>query len=457
MSMNASRHQIAVIGGGWAGCAAAVTLAQQGHHVSLFEAARIPGGRARRVTLHDMALDNGQHILLGAYRATLNILRATGVKLDQAFLRLPLQMCYAPADDGMHFIAPRLPAPLHLLFALYKAQGLSRHDKMALLRFHSAARWMGWQLNNDCSVQELLLRFDQTQRLIDLLWAPLCIAALNTPVDRASAQIFLSVLRDSLGARRSASDMLIPRSDLSHLFPERALAFVEHLGGRIHLGRRVQSLHPASMPHEKSSWSITLDNFDAPTENDVSQSLVFDGVILATPPDITANLLDGYMDTASLRSLQYESITTCYLQYAPEVRLDRSFYAMQERLDEGCYGQFIFDRGHLNQAHAGLLAVVISASLPVLEQGHTSLSMAISTHIARLFPQLAGQTPCWSKVISEKHATFSCTPALSRPANHTSLNNLVLAGDYTASDYPATLESAVQSGITAANLINEIH
>ncbi|MEY3791329.1 MAG: hypothetical protein RLZ09_2165 [Pseudomonadota bacterium] len=214
--------KFAVIGAGWAGCAAAVELTRRGKHVTLIEAARTAGGRARRVEHEGHHLDNGQHILLGAYHDSLRLMRTVGITPSQALLRLPLQMRYPPGCDGMEFIAGRLPAPLHLLSALLTSRGLSVGDKLSLARFSSAARWMNWRLDIDCSVAELLERFEQTERLIQLMWRPLCISALNTPPERASARVFLKTLGDSLGAARSASDMLLPTRDLSALFPDAA-------------------------------------------------------------------------------------------------------------------------------------------------------------------------------------------------------------------------------------------
>jgi predicted NAD/FAD-binding protein len=200
--MTGNRKSVAVVGGGWAGCAAAVELADAGCAVTLFEAARTPGGRARAVQAHGRILDNGQHILLGAYESTLKLLRRVGVDPASSLLRLPLQMRYPPASGLMDFAAPRLPAPLHVLAALLRAKGLDRDDKLALARFSTTARWMDWRLDVDCSVAELLERYDQTPRITQLLWRPLCVAALNTPAERASARVFLAVLRDSLGARQ---------------------------------------------------------------------------------------------------------------------------------------------------------------------------------------------------------------------------------------------------------------
>src|SRR5690606_18304430 len=141
----------AVIGAGWAGCAAAAELADHGYRVTLLEASRTLGGRARCVEVNDAVLDNGQHILLGAYRDTLKLIKRLGLREEQAILRLPLQMRYPPDSGGMDFVAPRLPAPLHMLVALLRSGGLNRADKQALARFTTTARWMDWRLDTDFS------------------------------------------------------------------------------------------------------------------------------------------------------------------------------------------------------------------------------------------------------------------------------------------------------------------
>ncbi|MBP0599376.1 hydroxysqualene dehydroxylase HpnE [Herbaspirillum sp. LeCh32-8] len=448
--MNAPRHY-AVIGAGWAGCAAAVTLCAAGHRVSLFESARTLGGRARRVDADERVLDNGQHILLGAYTACLKLMKQVGVAPSAALLRLPLQMRYPleAGADGMDFAAPRLPAPLHVAVALLRAKGLPREDKMALARFSTTARWMGWQLHQDCSVAELLERYEQTPRIIRLMWHPLCIAALNTPPERASAQVFLNVLRDSLGARRAASDMLIPRVDLSALLPEAAAAYLEKHGGLAHAGTAVARL----LPGADGAWRL---------EDRQGENLgEFAGVTIATGPDAAAQLLDGLdglrdaYDMAPLRALTHEAITTCYLQYDAGVRLAQPFYALADDPARQAWGQFVFDRGQLG-GDAGLLAVVVSAAGHAIADGHAALEQGIVRQLANDFGRQDLSNPQWRKLITEKRATFSCAPGLQRPTNDGLPPGLALAGDYVAGDYPnypATLEGAVRSGTAAALLL----
>jgi squalene-associated FAD-dependent desaturase len=439
--------RVAVIGGGWAGCAAAVELAQAGCRVTLFEAARSMGGRARGVELHGHMLDNGQHILLGAYGETLRLLRRVGIDPKTAMLNLPLQMRYPAGSGGMDFVAPRLPAPLHLAVALLRAKGLAAADKMALARFSSTARWMDWQLHSDCSVSELLERFDQTERLVQLMWRPLCLAALNTPPERASAQVFLAVLRDSLGAARAASDMLLPRLNLHALFPRAAGNFVEQRGGAIRCGAKVTSI-----AQNGSGWQVGA------TGNAVGGSFseLFDAVVLAVPPPAAATLLEPLpLDGIGqkLAAFDYEPITTCYLKYRESARLELPFFALVDDPAAGRWGQFVFDRGQLDEGQPGLFSVVVSASAEAAALDQAALAGAIAAQLAAVFGQPELASPAWSQVITEKRATFACTPGLQRLPAATGLDGLVLAGDYTASDYPATLETAVRSGAAAAKAI----
>ncbi|WP_426112613.1 hydroxysqualene dehydroxylase HpnE [Massilia sp. PWRC2] len=442
---SAAGKRYAVIGGGWAGCAAAVELAGAGHRVTLFEAARTLGGRARAVSVKTSGaervdLDNGQHILLGAYAATLALLARLGIERRDAFLTLPLQMRYPQGglDGGMDFIAPHLPAPLHLFVALLRARGLSAADKLSLARFSTTARWMGWTLHHDCSVSELLERFDQTARLTALLWRPLCLAALNTAPGRASAQVFLAVLRDSLGAHRAASDMLLPRVNLSALMPQAAARYVEQRGGAVRLGAGVRSVVAASAG---AGWRV--------------DDGAFDGVVLATAPAAAAALLPpgSRQVRAQLDGFDYEAITTCYLQYATDLALPLPFCALLDDPLQGRHGQFVFDRGQLDSSQAGLLAVVISASAGAAAVGQAELARLLAAQLAAAFGVAALAAPRWHQVITEKRATFACRPALLRPSHASGLPALVLAGDYTAGDYPATLESAVRSGVGAARLL----
>ena len=210
-------------------------------------------------------------------------------------------------------------------------------------------------------------------------------------------------------------------------------------------GCTVNAILPAG-DNAQAGWTLQ-------TNGDAAATRHFDAVIVATDPERAAALLAAIPGAPALPAFEHEPITTCYLQYDAGIRLAQPFLALVDDAGAGIWGQFVFDRGQLTANQAGLLAVVVSTSAQAIASGQDALSAAVAQQLADALRQPALLTPRWSKVISEKRATFVCTPALARPAVETGLHNLFLAGDYVASDYPATLEAAVQSGVAAAHLV----
>jgi len=414
---------VAVVGAGWAGLAAAVALAEQGVPVTVFEASRSLGGRARRVSIDGVDLDNGQHVLIGAYRETLRLMRQVGADPNELLLRRPLELRYA---DGFHLRAPRLPYPLNLLAALFGARKLAFSEALAAMRFLVSLRVRNFRVVPDCSVARLLDEHSQTGALRSHVWEPLCVSALNTPVESASAQIFVNVLRDALTGARAASDLLVARTDLGRLFPEPAAKYVKARGGAILLGVPVRRV--ARVP-----GGIRLN--DAQT---------FSCMVIACGPHQAGQLLVQLSELddalAAINAFAYEPIVTCYLQYPESVSLPAPMLGLS-----GGIAQWVFDRGRLG-GPKGLLAAVISAS-----GEHEQLAARIGIELKAALGELP--SPLWSQVITEKRATFSCTPSLARPEAFTAIPGLALAGDYVASEYPGTLESAVRSGIAAATAV----
>lgn len=422
--------RVAVVGAGYAGLAAAVDLAARGLPVTAFEAGRILGGRARRIDLEGLALDNGQHILSGAYRETLRLMKLVGVAPEQALLRLPLTLLY---PGRLRVAAPRLPAPLHLAWALLAAQGASAAEKLQAMQFMNCLRTARFALHRDLSVAALLDDHGQDGTLRRLVWEPLCVAALNTPAERASAQVFLNVLRDTLGAGRAASDLLLPRVDLSRLFPEAAAEFLRARGGEIRLGTRIGAI-------ARSGAGYELEN---------AAGGPYSHVVLAVAPQHLPSLVEPLPEMHDIRAavaaLSYEPIVTCYLACDESVTLARPMVGL-----DGGLAQWLFDRGRCGGPR-GLLAAVISARGRHQELGHDALAQKVSHETAALLGRPLA--PRWTRVVEEKRATFACTPGLVRPPCETPLPGLYLAGDYVASDYPATIEAAVRSGVRCAELI----
>jgi len=439
--------RIAVVGAGWAGLAAAVELVRRGAQVTLFEAGRHPGGRARSIQLADadgqaFTADNGQHLLVGAYAATLSLMRQVGVDPETALLRLPLTV-----DVPGHFrlALPLLPAPWHTAVGLLAAHGASLREKWAAARFMQRLQANGFRLADDGPVSAWLDTEGQHGALRRFLWEPLCLAALNTPPAAASAQVFANVLRDTLGGPRAATDLLLPRQELGAVLPTPACRWLREQGAELRFGQRVRTLVAAG-----DTWQLLVDAAAPEARTDR-----FERVLLAVGPQHAAALLPAGPAFAGLRetlaTLTYEPIATIYLAYGPNVRLPLPLLGLA-----GPLGQWVFDRGQLG-GPPGLLAVVLSGhgdwealDNPTLAQRlHGELGRALS-HLPQR-PPLA--TPRSSHIIREQRATFACRPNLPRVAHATPDAGLWLAGDHTRGDYPATLEGAVRSGRAAARAL----
>jgi len=405
-------ERVAIVGAGYAGMAAAVTLAQRGVPVTVFEAGPVPGGRARRVVSQGTELDNGQHILIGAYAELLRLMRLVGVAPD-AVLRMPLEIRY-PA--GFHFRSLPLPFPLGLLGGLLLAKGIPYAEKLGAIRFMAAMRKSGFKLDEDTSVDILLRKHGQAGAIGRFLWFPLCISALNTPPVDASAQAFLVVLRDALCGAREASDLVLPRVDLSRLFPEPAARFIEKNGGALKCG-------------------VTVRELSALKEQ-------FSKIIVAVGPHQLGTLLPGCAPDYS-----YQPIYTCYLQYPERIKLPIPMLGLADGLV-----QWVFDRGALT-GEPGRLACVISAQGEHQQLGLDELADLCHRELAHVLPDLP--QPLWSRVIAEKRATIACTPGVKGLALVPTVPDVYLAGDYTDPEYPPTLEAAVRSGVRAAGLVGQ--
>ncbi len=402
-------QRVAIVGAGYAGMAAAVALSERGIPVSVFEAGPVPGGRARRITARGHSLDNGQHVLIGAYEQLFRLMRTVGVAPD-AVLRMPLQVRYA---NGFEFRALWLAPPLGVLAGLLLARGLPLAERLGAVRFMRALKRRAFELPEDLPVSELLQAHGQNGRIARYLWGPLCVSALNTPVELASARVYLAVLRDTLAGPAGASDLLLPRVDLSRLFPEPAAEYVASHGGEVRLRCPV---------------------------SDLRELKEFDAIVVAVGPHQLKTLLPGLALAHS-----YQPIYTCYLQYAESIRLPFPMLGMAHGLV-----QWVFDRGVL-LGERGRLACVISARGDHQQLSLEELCGRCHDELSAAIPRLG--KPLWSQAIAEKRATITCAPGMKRPppAPH----GVFLAGDYTDPVYPPTLEAAVRSGLRAAGAVIE--
>lgn len=427
---------VIIVGGGWAGLAAAVTLAEHRVPVTVLEGAKQLGGRARCAPFAKHTVDNGQHLMVGAYTELLRLLTVVGMEHNAAFKRVPLALdVRGLSRDRLLLLTPRIPSPLNLMTGLLTAHGLSLRESIRALKFCTALARGRWEADPNISVEALLIHHRQTGRLTRLIWEPMCLAALNTPIRDASALHFVRVLGDTFGKRKGNSDFLIPQLNLGALFPEPAMAYVEQHGGSIKLLQKVTDLQIRD-----AQISGVIANGGV--------ALAADHVIVATSPTACQRLLaphPGLDDIATqLGNLTYEPITTVYLQYPPTTRLGRDVIGIA-----GGLGQWLFDRRIAGQP--GLMAVVISATGRHSAMSHADLANTVAGEIVRLYPRWPA--PLEKLVIEEKRATFACKVGVDafRPLSQTPIKGLWLAGDFTHTGYPATLEGAIRSGIGAAH------
>lgn len=472
-----TRYRVCVVGAGWSGLAAAIHAVQAGHQVTVLEASRTLGGRARTLPpnadglLPDgsaATLDNGQHILLGAYRETLDLMRTVGLDPAQALLRLPLGLRFA---DGDGLQLPDWPQPWNLMAGLLLARGWNMGDKRSLVRALRSWRKKRFECAPQTTVADLCQGLHSA--VVEDLIAPLCISALNTPPQLASGQVFLTVLHDSLFAKlrkkkplqsaqieaaslvdaaaqatppvspwkAAGSDLLLPTVDLGTLFPQAAGAWLSDQGAKVHVGRR------AACPQWSGGrWQIDGESFDR--------------VIWATAPQHAVQAFSDYLPLAPknlglhlqlwlrpAKALQYQSIATVYA-HAPGLVLPRPMLAL--RSSPLAPAQFAFDRGQLG-GPAGLVALVVSAPQGEYEQLE---AMVLAQAQDQLEDWLDGQRLSAVRTVIEKQATFSCAARVVRPPQRVA-PGLMACGDYLYKPYPATLEGAVRSGIMAALALDE--
>ena len=402
-----------MLGGGWAGLAAAVAATQRGWQVVLCEASRTLGGRARSVTHAGATFDNGQHVLIGAYRDTLALLRTVGVDPQKMFHRQPLDL---RLPDGTGLKLPDLPPPWNALLGIAQAQGWTWADRWSLLQ--AALRWRlqgfvcpsGWTVRRLCQ--------GLSERVMQEMIEPLCVSALNTPSQAASAEVFLRVMQDGLFSGRGSSDILMPRVPLGDLLPQAAQRWLLDRGAEIHLGTRVTDARQAHNDFQADALLLACGNEEAAR--------------LAAPLN--------HDWSAMAAALAHTAITTVSVRcQAPAFKgLDKPLQAL--RSDAQHPAQFVAERN-------GVLSFVVSDSQGTRET-------LIDQVMAQARQLLQVQDLKLLYCATEKRATFACTPQLKRPGSQVS-PGVWACGDYIAGPYPATLEGAVRSGLQVLAQIAE--
>ncbi len=430
-----------VVGAGWAGLAAAVGLVQAGRSVTVLEAAPQAGGRARTLRLPTdgdgaLELDNGQHLMIGAYRSMLALMRRIGVDEGEVLTRSRLRL-NGPA--GFSLSAAPLPAPLHLLAGVLTARGLPWRERLAMARAMAGLRRTGpAAIAEGTTVARWLDANRQPAALVARLWGPLCIGALNTPPERACARAFAQVLCDALLARASDSDFLLPHGPLGTVLPEPACRWLQAHGARIRLRTPCRGLAPGA----DGGWRAEVDGEPVEARQ----------VVLAVPPGQVARLLAGCVPAARLAPFEafgHEPIATVWLAWREALALPASVM-LAERPERDEHGQWLFGRA---LAPGGPLRCAAGVVISAAGRGAANPGALTEGVSRQVGAQLGLPAPAFARAIVERRATIRCSPDRPRidlDALADVAPGLALAGDWSWHRYPATIESAVRSGDAAA-------
>ena len=435
--------KVVVLGAGYAGLAAASELVLRGHDVTLIEGRALLGGRAHSFvdTKTGLVLDNGQHILMGCYHETLGLLRRLGV-MDRLYSPPRLEVPFL-GEKGRSMLAATATDPLHLLSALLGYGELSAMDKLAAVALALRLRFGKTAFANE-RAEAWLRRWKQTPNLIRALWEPLCIAALNEPVATASARLFATVIRQSFLGSAVDSSIFLSRVGLSELFaPE-----VKTLLGMCRSAVRLQT-------------PVTGLNFDGTRLREIKlgdgSALQPEAVVSALPWHVLRGLLPAETKLAqACGEIQEAPIVSLHLWLDRPI-LREPFVGL---LDSPVH--WVFSRDHIHGPNAAgqeghVITAVVSGARDLVDKTGVELEEMTLRELGRFVPEARGVKVLHRMVYKARSATFAATPETEplRPEATTEWSNFWLAGDWTNTGLPATIEGAIMSGLRAARAVDE--
>jgi squalene-associated FAD-dependent desaturase len=436
--------RVIIIGGGFAGLAAGVDLSERGVAVTLLERRNHLGGRAYSFTdtRTGDTVDNGQHLFMGCYTNTIDFLKTIHC-LDKLKFQERTQIDFLDTDHLFTtFDCPALPAPFHVLAGLFGLQGLTLGDKFRALKLGKVLRGQA-ETNGALTVTEWLKKYHQSARIRERFWYPMAIATLNESPEIASSRMLIKVIQEAFGAGREASAMGIASVGLSELYTDGARQFIESRGGKIRLLAHVKQL----LVTDKKVVAIDLKN---------GERLEAESFISAVPPNVLWEILDNErraVEFAYLKELKSAPIVSINMWFDRPVT-DREFIGLL-----GTRVQWLFNKDLINpqKKRSNHIALVISAAHGYVSMTRNELVEMALAELHQLIPESRKATLLHSTIVKERDATLSHTVESDtlRPKAQTSIANLILAGDWTATGLPATIESAVLSGKLAAALITQ--
>jgi squalene-associated FAD-dependent desaturase len=429
-----------VIGGGFAGLSAGAALAERGVPVTVVDARPRLGGRATAFRDRHTGefVDNGQHVMFGCYRETMAFLRRIGA-VGNVRVQDSLEVPFLDSSGRRSLLAcPPLPAPWHLLAGVMRWDALPLRDRLSVIRLARPLGGSGAAVDANTTVAEWLRSHGQSARLIDWLWEPLAVAALNQPITEAAAGPFVRVLADMFGPDRRASALVLPSTPLDQMYALPARAFIESRGGEV----RTNALARVATDGTRVT-GVQLRGVEIPTDR-----------VISTVPwhqlrtlfeDVPSSLIEIVDHASRMRSMPIVTVNLWY----DRVVMEDQFVGLPGRSM-----QWVFDKRRAFGETASHLSLVSSAASALTPLDSQPLIDLAAREVTASLPGARDAMLVRATVVREKHATFSLCPGQPpRPGTLTPLKGFYLAGDWTDTGLPGTIESAVISGHRAASAV----
>jgi squalene-associated FAD-dependent desaturase len=430
-------QRVVILGAGLAGLAAATALGERGFEVIIFESRNRAGGRASSFQdASGQLVDVCQHVSMGCCTNLAHFCRTVGI---DHFLHRQEQLWFMTPDRSVSiFQADPLPAPLHLSRSFAQLHSLSWSEKLRIVWGLACLRFA----NNESDPPFLpwLLHHGQTPRTIDRFWGLVLVSALNEVPERIGLRYARKVFLDGFLRHRRGFEVELPSVPLGRLYGEELQAWLAAHGVRLILGTAGRALRFAhdevAMLELRDASSVEADWYVC--------AVPFERLLDLLPPEI----VERQSCFGNLRNLQTSPITSVHVWY------DRPVLPLPHVVLVDCVGQWIFNRGETAPGEH-YLQVVVSASRQLRALGHDEIQARVTAELAELFPAARAAVLRRVRVLTEHAATFSAVPGVDRwrPAQETPYRNLFVAGDWTATGWPATMEGAVRSGYLAAEAL----
>ena len=434
--------RVVIIGGGFAGLTAGVRLSERGYKATVLERRGHLGGRAYSFIDQKTGdvVDNGQHLFMGCYHHTIDFLKTIG-RLDRLKFQERPRVDFLDREGFASFDCPPLPAPLNVLAGLFRMKGLGAGDKLRALNLRHAIKTNGRFSPDSLTVDQWLNQLGQSDRIKTRFWYPMVIATLNQSPRIASARMLQVVLKEAFGGDSRSANIGISRVGLSDLYTDGASDFIKSRGGEVQTNAQVQQLvieRGAAVAVElKDGERIEADNF-----------------IGAVPPSALFAILPDELkndEFASLEKLGSSPIVSINLWFDRPIT-DREFVGLL-----GTRSQWLFNKDLIVSTgkRSNQIAVIISAARDFVDWTRNDLVEMAVSELHELLPESRTADVRHSVIVKEREATLSHTVESDnlRPCPRTSIPNLILAGDWTKTGLPATIESAVMSGDLAARMV----